>query len=52
MTEILLIILNQHYLTKMKTDYPDDKETERTDKIIENFINQFGQPLTQLYLVW
>ena len=34
----------------MKNDYPDDKEIERTHKIIEPFSITNGRELTQLYL--
>ena len=38
------------YFSKLKNDYPDDEEIERTSKIIQTFKIKNGKELTQLYL--
>ena len=43
-------IKKEHYFSRLKNDYPDDKQIERTDKLIENIINKKGRDLTRLYL--
>ena len=46
----IFLILKKHFFNKLKTDYLDDKEIERTDKILETFKIGKGEELTQLYL--
>ena len=43
-------LTKQDYFSKLKNNYPDDVEIERTSKIIETFNIKNGQELTQLYL--
>ena len=44
------ILKKEHYFSKLKNDYPDDEEIERTNKIIQTFNIKNGKELTQLYL--
>ena len=46
----IFLILKKNFFNKVKTDYLDDKEIERTDKILETFKIGKGEELTQLYL--
>ena len=39
----------EDFFSKLKNDYPDDKEIERTKKIIEMFNIKDGEELTKLY---
>ena len=39
----------EHFLTKLKNDFPDDKEIERTKKIIKRFNIKSGEELTDLF---
>ena len=43
-------LTKQDYFSKLKNDFPDDKEIERTNKIIQTFNIKNGEELTQLYL--
>ena len=43
-------LTKKDYFSKLKNDYPDDEEIERTSKIIQTFNIKNGQELTQLYL--
>ena len=43
-------LTKQDYFSKLKNDYPDDEEIERTNKIIQTFNIKNGEELTQLYL--
>ena len=47
---IFLHLTKQDYFSKLKNDYPDDEEIERTSKIIQTFNIKNGEELTQLYL--
>ena len=40
----------EHFFSKLKKDYPDDEEIERTMNIIERFNIQNGEELTEIYL--
>ena len=42
-------LTKQDYFSKLKNDYPDDIEIERTNKIIQTFNIKNGEELTQLY---
>ena len=48
--KIFLHLQKQDYFSKLKNDYPDDEEIERTNKIIQTFNIKNGEELTQLYL--
>ena len=39
-------IKKEHFLTKLKNDFPDDKEIERTKEIIKRFNIKSGEELT------
>ena len=39
----------EDFFSKLKNDYPDDDEVERTKEIIKLFINKDGEELTKLY---
>ena len=43
-------LTKQDYFSKLKNDYPDNIEIERTNKIIQTFNIKNGEELTQLYL--
>ena len=43
-------LTNQDYFSKLKNDYPNNEEIERTNKIIQTFNITNGKELTQLYL--
>ena len=43
-------LTKQDYFSKLKNDYPNDEEIERTNKIIQTFNIKNGAELTQLYL--
>ena len=43
-------VTKEDYLSKLKNDYPDEEEIERTSKIIQIFKIKNGKILTQLYL--
>ena len=40
----------ENFFSKLKNDYPSDKERERTKEIIKRFNNKKGEEFTQLYL--
>ena len=40
----------ENIFSKLKNDYPDDEEIERTKEFIERFNFKNGEKLTQLYL--
>ena len=42
--------MTKNFFSKLKSDYLDDKEIERTDKILETFKFIKGEELTQLYV--
>ena len=39
----------ENFFSKLKNDYPDDEEIERTKEIIKIFNNKNGEELTKLY---
>ena len=43
-------LTKQDYFSKLKNDYPEDNEIERTNKIIQTYNITNGEQLTQLYL--
>ena len=43
-------LTKKEYFNKYKKNHPDDEEIERTNKIIQTFINKNGEQLSQLYL--
>ena len=40
----------EHFFSKLKSDYPDDDETQRTMDIIKKFNIKNGEELTQIFL--
>ena len=46
----IFTLTKQDYFSKLKNDYPDDKEIKRTSKIIQTFNIKNGKELTQLHL--
>ena len=40
----------EDFFSKLKNDYPSDKETEWTKEVIKLFDSKTGEELTQLYL--
>ena len=39
----------KYFFSKLKTDYPNDKEIEKTKELIERFNFKNGDELTQIY---
>ena len=40
----------EDFFSKLKNDYPDDEEIERTKEVIKMFIIKNGEELTEIYL--
>ena len=40
----------EDFFSKLKNDYPDDEEIERTKEIFKRFIIKSGEELTEIYL--